>query len=81
MANGTFFVQACPTCGRRLNIRVEHLGRKMVCQHCRGRFTACDPAGRSLSEADSADAIMQRAERLLQHIGECEARSNLMHPN
>jgi len=80
MSNGTFFVQECPTCGRRLNIRVLYLGRKVVCQHCRGQFTACDPANKRSPEADSAEAIMQRAEELLRHAAECETRSHLLRP-
>ena len=45
MPNVTYFVQDCPTCGRKLNVRVEYLGRKVVCQHCRGAFVAWDPEG------------------------------------
>jgi hypothetical protein len=44
MGNPTFFIQECPTCGRRLQIRVEHLGKSVVCQHCSARLTARDPA-------------------------------------
>jgi hypothetical protein len=38
----TYFQQECPVCGRTLRIRVEHLGRGVVCRHCRCRFTALD---------------------------------------
>jgi hypothetical protein len=67
MSNPTYFVQECPTCGRRLHIRVEHLGRRVVCQHCRGRFTACDSpiAGRVVGESEEG-SILQRAEQLLE---------------
>jgi ribosomal protein L37AE/L43A len=34
------FDQACPTCGRRLQISVELLGRIVSCKHCRAQFTA-----------------------------------------
>lgn len=80
MANGTFFVQPCPTCGRRLNIRVAYLGRTVMCQHCRGQFTARDPASRPSPEADPAEAIMLRAEELLRHVSECGNRSHLSRP-
>jgi hypothetical protein len=80
MSNGTFFVQECPTCGRRLNIRVDYLGRKVVCQHCRGQFVACDPAGRRPSEITPAEALLQRAEELLRHGCESESRSRLLRP-
>jgi hypothetical protein len=64
MSNVTYFVQECPTCGRRLHIRVEFLGKRVVCQHCRGRFAAYDPASRRDTESD--DSILARAEQLLQ---------------
>ena len=47
MPNPTYYVQECPTCGRRLQIRVEYLGRRVVCQHCQGSLIAADPAMRS----------------------------------
>lgn len=34
------FDQSCPTCGRRLQIRVDLLGRIVACKHCRAQFTA-----------------------------------------
>ncbi|QDV27013.1 hypothetical protein [Aureliella helgolandensis] len=49
MASGTFFVRDCPTCGRKLEVRVELLGRDVECIHCGAGFntressqTACD---------------------------------------
>jgi len=80
MANGTFFVQQCPTCGRRLNIRVAYLGRTVMCQHCRGQFTARDPSSQGSPEAGSAEAIMLRADELLRYVSECENRSHLLRP-
>lgn len=80
MSNATYFVQECPTCGRRLQIRVEYLGRNVVCQHCRGQLVACDPATGRSSAANSADVLLQRAEELLRHASQCETRSRLMHP-
>ncbi len=64
MSRSTYFVQECPTCGRRLHVRVEYLGKNVVCQHCRGRFVACDPASSRHNLSDSA--VMRRAEELLQ---------------
>lgn len=66
MPNPTYFVQECPTCGRRLQIRVEYLGKNVVCQHCRGRLTACDPASNRYPGLSEADTILRRAEQLLQ---------------
>lgn len=70
MPNPTYFVQECPTCGRRLQIRVEYLGKRVVCQHCRGRLTACDPASNRYPELSEADNILRRAEQLLQNAAE-----------
>jgi len=56
MPNVTYFVQDCPTCGRKLNVRVEYLGKSVVCQHCRGAFVAWDPEG-APSESDSSVKI------------------------
>lgn len=65
MSNSIFYVQECPTCGRSLQIRVEYLGRRMVCEHCRGRFTARDPACSTLGVHDD---LLQRADALLQSL-------------
>jgi hypothetical protein len=43
MAEATYFVQECPTCGRNLRIRVEYLGKSVVCQHCHRMLVARDP--------------------------------------
>ena len=43
MPRSTYFVQECPTCGRNLQVRVEYLGKQVVCQHCGARFEACEP--------------------------------------
>ncbi|MEN1681865.1 MAG: response regulator [Planctomycetota bacterium] len=66
MANATYFVQECPTCGRNLQVRVEYLGKRVVCQHCSSRFRATQDSSASQSEAASESTLMQRAEELLQ---------------
>ena len=43
MSHPIYYVQECPTCGRRLQIRVEYLGRQVVCPHCQAQLTAADP--------------------------------------
>ena len=70
MSRSTFFVQECPTCGRRLHIRVEHLGRTVVCQHCCGRFVASDPTSVRRTTPELADSLMRRADELLQNAGQ-----------
>lgn len=64
MRKSTYYVQECPTCGRTLEIRVEYLGREVVCQHCRGHFIATDPATLRVPDGEQS-AIMRRADELL----------------
>jgi hypothetical protein len=68
MSSPTYFIQECPTCGRRLQIRVEYLGRKVVCQHCQGHLVAADPANARCDSAESGDALLRRADELLESI-------------
>ena len=64
MSRATFFIQSCPTCGRRLQVRVECLGKSVGCPHCGGKFNAADPANRILPPV-SGTSILDRAEELL----------------
>jgi hypothetical protein len=68
MSNPTYFVQECPTCGRRLMIRVEHLGRRVVCQHCQGQLIATDPTSLRCDSAEPANALLRRADELLESM-------------
>jgi hypothetical protein len=68
MSNPTFFVQECPTCGRRLQIRVEYLGRSVVCRHCQGSLTAADPTNMRCDCNASANALLRRADELLESV-------------
>jgi hypothetical protein len=68
MSNPTYFVQECPTCGRRLQIRVMYLGRTVVCQHCQGQLVATDPASVRCSCGGSTDALLRRADELLESM-------------
>jgi hypothetical protein len=70
MSNPTYFVQECPTCGRRLQIRVEYLGRQVVCQHCQGQLTAADPTNLRCHRVESADALLRRADQLLESVAD-----------
>lgn len=65
----TFFVQECPTCGRRVEVRVEYLGRHVACEHCQGHFVAEDPNGvESGSVAMAGHDLLARANRLLEAV-------------
>ena len=66
MSNSTYFLLECPTCGRRLQIRVEYLGKMLVCQHCQGRFEASDPANVRLDADGQQNALLRRADELLE---------------
>jgi len=66
MARSTYFFQECPTCGRTLQIRVDYLGKFVVCQHCYGKFEASDPENDSFSITESA--ILRRANELLKSL-------------
>ena len=68
MSRPTYFVQECPTCGRSLQVRVEYLGRQVVCQHCHGRFEACDPASAADTLSKSGLNLLRRADELLESI-------------
>ena len=68
MSNPTYFVQECPTCGRRLQIRVEYLGRKVVCQHCQGSLVAADPTNVRCDFGNTGNALLRRADELLESM-------------
>jgi hypothetical protein len=76
MPNPTYYVQECPTCGRRLQIRVEYLGRRVVCQHCQGPLIAVDPAMR----IDCGNNLLERADELLASVAHQRAQTRLHHP-
>jgi hypothetical protein len=66
MTRNTYFVQECPTCGRNLQVRVQYLGKQVVCQHCGARFEACDPSSGAYPPPSSSLSLLERAEKLLQ---------------
>jgi hypothetical protein len=45
---------------------VAYLGRHVICQHCHGRFQACDPSSPEYPPADSSISVLKRAEELLE---------------
>ena len=69
MPRSTYFVQECPTCGRNLQVRIEYLGKQVVCQHCAARFEACEPGTAAYPPSNSSLSLLQRAEELLQSTG------------
>jgi len=77
MPNSTYFNQVCPTCGRRLMIRVEYLGKRLVCQHCRGKFEASGSTAPPCDCGDSGSDLLRRAEELLQSAGQQDLTTNV----
>jgi DNA-directed RNA polymerase subunit RPC12/RpoP len=77
VSNPTYFVQECPTCGRRLQIRVEYLGRRVVCQHCQGTLIATDPASIHLDSTNEGSSLLRRADQLLASIAKRQKQMNL----
>lgn len=70
MSNSTYFVQECPTCGRSLQIRVEYLGKRVVCEHCQGKFVAIDVTTLRCDFAQTGNALLRRAEELLESVAD-----------
>ena len=69
MPSPTYFVQECETCGRNLQVRVEYLGRKVVCQHCGARFVVSEPGNSAAPATDTGSSLMARADELLRQSG------------
>jgi hypothetical protein len=63
MRGATYFLRDCPTCGRKVQIRVEYLGKRVACRHCHAVFEAADPM--LLPRKTENDSILERAEQLL----------------
>lgn len=80
MSNSTYFIQGCPTCGRRLQIRVEYLGKKVVCQHCQGQFVATDPSNMRHDCAGQESALLRRAEELLESVARRKDQARSPYP-
>ena len=66
MPGSTYFTQECPTCGRRLQIRVDYLGKNVICQHCRGQLLALDASSNRYPDSPPAEDLLRRADELLE---------------
>ena len=67
MPSSVFYVQSCPACGRSLQVRVDYLGKGVVCQHCRAPFVARQEEEPPLP-SESGLALMDRADELLRAV-------------
>ena len=72
MSGAAYFKQECPICGRVLKVRVTYLGKKVACQHCGGRFEACDPE--TATSDSSQSSILARADELLETASRIHTR-------
>lgn len=63
MSRAVYFIQECPTCGRRVQVRLEYLGRHLVCEHCHGGFVATDHENGDAG--GSGERLLERADELL----------------
>lgn len=67
MANTVYFHRSCPTCARQLRIRVQHLGRTVVCEHCGREFRAVEAESPihspSLALLERADELLRQAQQ------------------
>ncbi|MCE9629870.1 MAG: transposase [Planctomycetia bacterium] len=75
-SRAVYFHQGCPVCGRRLQIDVNLLGRRVYCQHCGGGFVAMDDAmigglacPKPIDAASRVDVLLQRAAMALERAG------------
>jgi DNA-directed RNA polymerase subunit M/transcription elongation factor TFIIS len=62
--SATYFVQECPSCSRQLQVRLEYLGKSVVCQHCEREFEASPAA----QQSDSGEFLLNRADELLASV-------------
>jgi DNA-directed RNA polymerase subunit RPC12/RpoP len=65
MAGVTYYVQECPTCGRRLQVRVEYMGKAVACRHCSANFVATNSAG-GRAASHSGLSLLARADELIE---------------
>ena len=74
MSKPSYFLQECSTCGRSLRIRVEYLGKRVVCQHCKTHFRAAEAVGRGESPVKVESVVLKRADRLLSAADQIKQR-------
>ena len=75
MSSTTYFIQECPTCGRRLQVRVTYLGKHVACKHCQGQFVASDPENSPpATDEDSGVVLLDRVDELLASVDDLRRR-------
>ncbi len=67
MASKAYFLGECPTCSRKLEIRVELLGKRIACQHCGATHIASDAETRQTSE-QKIEQVLARAKAYVDSV-------------
>jgi hypothetical protein len=80
MPSTTYFTQECPICGRRLQVRVDYLGKQVVCQHCRGELLALDASSNRYPDSPPAENLLHRADELLKTAEQDQSLSHACRP-
>ena len=81
MSSRMYFLRECPTCGRHLHIRVEYLGKKVVCPHCHGELEACDPTGPGFPPCcETTESLIRRADELLESGADSGVHARVARP-
>lgn len=65
MPNRTKFVVACPACARKLDVRVDLLGRDVECLHCGALFNSSHTDHRP-NDDEAIDQILARAQQYVE---------------
>ena len=68
MTQETYYIQKCPICGRSLRIKTKYIGKKLMCRHCQGAFTAQDSSS-VLDDDVRVDNVLQNLECELEKSG------------
>ena len=54
----TYYIQVCPTCGRRLEVKIEYIGLEVSCYHCRARFMAENSPAQQASDTAVSMSVL-----------------------
>ena len=71
MSGALHFIQQCPTCGRRVQVRLEYLGKRLACEHCHGVFVATAEHG-----GLESDPTLSRVNQLLESVDAIRAEES-----
>lgn len=75
MATKAYFLGECPTCSRKLEIRVELLGKRIACQHCGATHIASDVENRPNSD-QKIEQLLARAKAYVDSVDSSHAATS-----